>query len=805
MVIRKRTVPSRGMNRVGTMLLLSLKAGATTAVVVPPAQPVLVGPGGSPQPWVVPKDGLLRFLPGARATSIESLGYVTGDEADVEAVGDAVTAKWSGLVELKGSRVTSSGGSGLVALAAGQGVGPISRIYAFDSSIRGHNEGVRIAGGTVFLVGSHVVANGPDSVGALVQHGTLDADGSVVAGSTSGISLVGSGSFERKIEVSRSEIQGGSVAGLQVATKGDPVGDASAVRLLKGTTLSATSGVAVLAQRRADLRLTLSESAAKGDVIAVDQARIKLDIEHNSILAGSARGAIQLTLRSGSTWVVPSASSIDSLRLEHAELKFSGEGHHALKLRGGLTGGGSVIDMRAYLDFGQGSRAAAGDTLHVAGDVDVDSPISLNVNVEGPGGYTDVDGDRRPGPDEGLTLVTVAGRSTADAFILQGGYVAVGPFQYRLDAQSRSGAGDGSDGKQAAWSYRLVSAYVEPEKEPSLPEPAVTVPDEGRPAVVPQIPSYLSLPSAVLLYDTALYDGTFTSGLRRRMGDVVGDVVEGGGRGEVFARQLQTAGTYRSDRGFTGYGYSYRQRYSASQVGATLLTYDVDNGSLRAGWSLDRGQMTITPGAVDGASMTAVRSRGGAAWLTWTSGDGAWLDMLVAHRGHYGIVATSYRGPSVGNVHLSSRAMAFEGGWPAYTGIRWILEPSAGMTYGTQHMRVSQDADGMRFEAASTSVLSASLGLTAVRWANPALAPYASIQVRVSRMNGRTLSTLNEGHAKVDFRAGGPGRQATLAVGIDSRISPRMHVYAEAQREFRLGRAGLLDWSAHVGLRMKWG
>src|ERR1700754_720370 len=87
--------------------------------------------------------------------------------------------------------------------------------------------------------------------------------------------------------------------------------------------------------------------------------------------------------------------------------------------------------------------------------------------------------------------------------------------------------------------------------------------------------------------------------------------------------------SYTSNLAFNRYGYDFDQQVNALQLGASIVTLDHDNGSVRAGWAADRGTTRVTPKAVDGDSTATYRADGFSTWLTWQHGSGLWVDGVL--------------------------------------------------------------------------------------------------------------------------------------------------------------------------------
>lgn len=149
-----------------------------------------------------------------------------------------------------------------------------------------------------------------------------------------------------------------------------------------------------------------------------------------------------------------------------------------LRLDSVLNGGGALSNQSS-------------DILRVTGDVNGTALIEVTPAAASTGVLSDANQNAAIQPNEGVSLVQVAGNARADSFALQGGYLAAGPWRYDLysfapgnsEADQRLVAGSGSQ----FWDYRLANGLV-------------TSGSSSRAAVVPQVPSYISAPVGLALH-----------------------------------------------------------------------------------------------------------------------------------------------------------------------------------------------------------------------------------------------------------------------------------------------------------------
>jgi outer membrane autotransporter protein len=212
-----------------------------------------------------------------------------------------------------------------------------------------------------------------------------------------------------------------------------------------------------------------------------------------------------------------------------------------------------------------------------------------------------------------------------------------------------------------------------------------------RPEVAAQVPSYLTLPTA--LFSASYQD---LDSLHRRLGEIRDAPPETGALdGEVFVRSYGAAFRYDSNRSFVDYGFNSTQDYGAIQAGFNAIAYRNASGELRVGLAGIYGQLWFEPSAIDGSSSGAFNTETLVGALTWQSRAGWYVDGLVSAGAFSGAVSTAVRGHT-GNADGNSWAASIEIGYPI--GLGWAglaLEPQVQLVYQNLNFRSFTDADGI--------------------------------------------------------------------------------------------------------------
>ncbi|SEV93883.1 autotransporter outer membrane beta-barrel domain-containing protein [Luteibacter sp. 329MFSha] len=704
-----------------------------------------------------------------------------------------------------------------------------SAIVRNRSEIRGSSAGATLYANSILEVSdSDVTGTDAGSVGLAIHGGTATLrENSSVTGDAHGVSVAaaitaGLVTGDLKLVVDGSSVEGRTDSAIQVTTLDPSWATRTSIELRNGATLRSGNGVAIGLDAGASAAVLVSGSDIAGDIVASAGARGTLDLKDEGTLTGAVRGDIAVGV-SDALWRVTGDSTVSTLTLERGTIRFDrADAPGRLVVRGDLTGTGGAVALNVALAAGGASSGRTTDRLLIEGDVTTTGTTKLVVTGRGAGAPTDTNGNGLPDAGEGISLVQVGGRSTADRFVLRGGYVAMGPWQYTLHAFG-PGVADASQselpGGVLGWDYRLASRDVcedgcEPVEPPVDPpvgpveppvdpvEPPVTPgpgPGPGsRPAVVPQLASYLSAPTALLTYGDAMADG-----LHERLGDLRDGAPDRPLGGDVFARLVGSQLRYTSNLSFRRYGYDFAQRLDALQLGGSIVAVDGDAGSLRAGWAAERGRTRVTPKAPDGDSSAEFRASGVSAWTTWRHESGFWVDGVVGARRYSGDIGTAWRGADVARLRANAWSMSIEAGMPVAVGGDWSFEPRMQAHHQSLAFHTFTDADGLDVTPGRSKQTRVRLGARVARMPGGRFAPYASVDVM--RTGGGARSTRVSGSPSGTTDAFGSGRSGDLwrvAAGAVSQLTDHVQVYGQGTYQHFVGSYGMRGWSGNLGVRV---
>ncbi|TCV92902.1 outer membrane autotransporter protein [Luteibacter rhizovicinus] len=732
---------------------------------------------------------------GARANIAGSVIVTTGAQSHgMDVAGSGTSAIYSG-----GSITTSGDGAfGIRATDSG-----IVNLSSTDVSSNGTASAIYADNANVTLDATNVYSL-YSGIGAL--HATNGSTVRIVNGSTvgveyeqaAGITVEGGAAGPTRVDIVDSRVYSTFGPAIRLGAGSTHV-RAENTRLEGETTmLHATSG--------ADGVLELVRSNVTGDAIADAGARASVFVAEGSVWSGAANHLADISIDGTSRWNIAADSTAAHLALD-GNATFTGPvgGFSTLTLANDLTGSGGVIGMRARLGDTSGLPDAS-DRVLIEGNVTTTGTTLIDVAAQGSGAWTDSNRDGKIDATEGLSLVQVAGTSRADAFALRGGYVAAGPFQYVLKA---FGPGEASQSQSALasgpiqWDYRLGNTFLCEGKPCDPTDP--TDPgegdngaghDEGRPAVVPQLPSYLVAPTAFLAYG-----GQVTDTLHQRLGEIRNVVPGSHTGGEMFVRYIGSRQSYRSDLDFNRYGYGFRQQNNTLQLGGSILSFAADTSVLRAGWAIDKGTTSVTPSAADGRSHARYDASGVSAWLTWQDVGGMYVDGILGGRRFSGDVGTDLRGEDVARLHASQVFASVEAGYPFAIGNGWTLEPQVQARWQSVRLRAFDDKDGVAVDETSASQTTHRIGIRAGRMSDPVFAPYLRADL-LHTVGRRQSLTAGDGTTDYAFELGRPGTQYRVGAGGTYRFATDWSVYGEGDYQGSIGSTGFRGFSATLGVRL---
>jgi outer membrane autotransporter protein len=773
---------------------------------------------------------------------------IAGENLDIltrGAGGTGAFARLGGYISLDNSSITTTGDVG-IGVRASSG----SAISLTDTSI--DTLGAQSYGayvyGNVDMIDGHIHTSGSDAYGLFILDGgqvnlgnvSLLTEGDGAYGAVVGYAIGGAGGSL--------DMDGGSLTSQQ-AEAFHVLGNSS-IHVSNDAQVVGGNGVLMnVADSTGQITLSMDNHVdAQGDIVfasplledAIPEANTSVSLDHGSQWTGATQHAVnQLSLDNGSLWSVTDNSSIGQLVLNNAAIQFaapSDNGYKTLVVNGNLSGAGGVVSMNTLLNEGGALSQQQTDRILILGDVTTASTTLLDVTPQGNGAATGTSTDGIAGPGEGISLVQVAGNSRADAFALKYGYVAVGPWKYTLSA---FGPGHTDPAQNALptgtlnWDYRLASAYIEipgdgnqppgednappkddktPGEDNNPPSDDSTPPDNAhdddptgtgdskipvRRALVPQVPSYIVAPTALLNYGDTIADT-----LHQRLGEIRDVTPSTPFGGELFVRYIGSRQRYASNLSAGDYGYGFDQQTNAWQLGGSLVSWTDSQSSLRAGWAFDKGNTRVTPDAPDGYSVGRYRAHGASAWLTWQQANGFYLDGVLSNERYQGEIGTQARNGAVADLRANGWVASVEAGYPFALGDGWSVEPQVQLKRQSLTFLPFADTDGLYTQINVGGLTTTRLGTRVANTSNPRFAPYVRADVIHTTGGGSHISTSSQAWgAEGVFDGGRLGNSYRLGAGATSQLTPQLALYGDADYLHGTDGYGFRGWQANLGLR----
>lgn len=546
----------------------------------------------------------------------------------------------------------------------------------------------------------------------------------------------------------------------------------------------------------ADARWTLTDN--------LQLARSTINIDRASTLYAGNNVHPLLAGGTASSLVVNNSGTLDLTN-------GAGSPGNTLDINGSLVSAGGQANLITRLNEGGAPGNQFTDRINVTGNASGTTLLNVQPDAASSGALTDLNRNGGVEGNEGISLAQVGGNAAAGSFALADGYLGAGPWQYRLytfapgssDPAQRLVSGSGN----RYWDYRLAN-YLICENSSSC-QPALITDAFGseqtydaRPAVVPQVPSYVSAPVGLAYYTAAIVDD-----LHKRLGELRhGERRADDNGGEMFLRYIGSDLKYQSDRSFRNYGYDFDLDYSAVQLGGNLLRLDGDSDSLRGGIAYTRGNTRLRPKAADGYSSTTFNSDSLALYSTWQRDNGFYLDGVLSfdrHRGDTNIA----RQKQVAKLKGDGWTASLESGYPFALGDGYQLEPQAQLLYMQLNMNDFTDKDGSKVRYGDYDQTIGRLGARLDRtWSDEHQRQYTP-WLRANYYKGwggaarTSVAAADNPALGATFTSGRFGQMWEAGAGGTVTLRNDVSLYAEADYRKALDGNGAKGWRYNAGVR----
>jgi outer membrane autotransporter protein len=773
--------------------------------------------------------------------------------------GVGARADTAGTVTLGAGTSVSTGGSGALGLQATGSNSAITATGSVTVSTSGANGAAVDAdsSGTVSLNGGgKVTTTGAGSAGFNASGGTISATNIITQ--TSGASAPG-GIIQNGGALT---INGGSVTTTGAGSYGFLTqGSAGATNMLQIGSAAIRSAADAFRIQGTRANIIVNGSSVIGNnglllstlapaTVALDAATSQLT---GAILTDSGSSS-NVSLNDETTWTMTGSSNVTALANNGSRIDFTppaADGaFKTLTVNSNYSGNRGVISLNTLLNAGGPLSNQFTDRLLVQGNAGGTTTIEI-VNAGGDGAITSFTGV--PDPADGISVIQVAGSSTAGAFTLPDGYITGGtPFAYHLNAYGPGAPFGAATPAQTLagsptthWDYRLQSAYVDPggvvppeptpptttpptTPPPTTPPPSTTTPEEplppptlpdqippdpgpsagdppfpadSRPEVAPQVPAYLS--TARALFETNFLD---IDSLHRRLGEIRDDQTLGyDPDAETFVRVYGGLLNYTTNRSFQAFGYNFSLDYSAVQFGANGMPIRNDDGTLRVGLAGTLGRLWMQPSAIDGESKALFNTESVAGIATWQDHSGWYVDGIAMGGMFDGRYTTADRGETTG-INGTSVAASIEAGIPfALPWQHLSFEPQAQLVFQHLNFPSRTDVDGIDVDMGNPNQGVLRLGFRLKRpFENDngmLFTPY--FKANLLQGIGGSSDVVLSG---IPFGTGTPGTALQVGGGITGTLSRRVAIYGDAAWQSNVANdGGFRGWVLNGGLRLSFG
>jgi outer membrane autotransporter protein len=467
-----------------------------------------------------------------------------------------------------------------------------------------------------------------------------------------------------------------------------------------------------------------------------------------------------------------------------------------LTVTGNYVGVGGTLAMNTLLNGGGALANQFTDRLLVHGNAD---DTTVRVRPSGGGAVTSINA---PSATTGISIIQVAGTSSVNAFTLAGGYVAGGPYQYRLNAYGPGSAYGAAAASQnlvgnAAnyWDYRLQNVFVSPSGPVDPGQPLD--PTNTRPALAPQVPAYITAPTA--LFSAGLQD---IDELHRRLGEIRDAQAKGLPQtAEFFARGYGNTMTYQSNRSFADYGINASESYAAFQLGGSAVVTNDDLGMLRLGLAGSYGKLQFDPNAPDGFSEGNINVGKVSGIATFQSRMGWYLDGIVSGGWFNGTVGTAARGQAAA-LSGSMVGASLEGGYPI--GLGWqklLVEPQVQVSW--QHLMFdgTTDVDSIRANLGTLDQGIVRAGGRVVRPFETDDGRFVTPYVKANLLQGFADNNNAINVGGVNFNTGQYGTAIQVGGGVTGMLMANLAVYGDVSYQHEVSTGGFRGWAFNGGVR----
>ncbi|WP_273723974.1 autotransporter outer membrane beta-barrel domain-containing protein [Bartonella sp. AU18XJBT] len=505
-----------------------------------------------------------------------------------------------------------------------------------------------------------------------------------------------------------------------------------------------------------------------------------------------------------------------------------------------VAGGDARLYVNAHLATNGKSKTVKADQLLIHGDVYGKTKVYIvNPSVTlGKGNTLKV----KKGERHDASIIQVYGKAAEDSFKLATGYVALrgAPYRYSLRAygpNSSHGQVKGGNGSVKEknveyngefWDYRLEAEYVQRSSEKRRFQVKKVVLRSRMPrsigshtyhnnvladhdvsadylaedvkAVVPQVPTYLSMPSA--LFQVGLMDMSNHNKQLETLRIAVGALGENDKNPALFVRGYGGSYRYVSDLSELQYGYGANLNYNAIVASVLLNAIEDTDHILSFGVMGSYGKFSLQPQDVEESKKSAFDKWSIAAYGSMQHNTGFYIDTFFSYGLFKGDVLTQARGKTttLKGTPLNASLIAGKSFMAGHKGV--IFDPQIQVVYQSLQFDKASDIDGFDIEMGKLDQWVMRVGGALSKTLS------ASEEGSVVSFNGKVhLANSFGGKRRVqfgdEFQLGSFGSSLETGVGLNAQLSSNFALHGDVTYQHRLSKAGFSGMIFSGGLRYR--
>ncbi|WP_375686735.1 autotransporter outer membrane beta-barrel domain-containing protein [Bartonella sp. AC331YNZD] len=554
------------------------------------------------------------------------------------------------------------------------------------------------------------------------------------------------------------------------------------------------------AENDSNILVSVDSSIVTGGVRVDKNSYAKLDLANNSqwILKRSAQRNLG-TLDSGCVDSCIASVSLVNSAIDFAPSESEGK-YQTLHIGNGkgtvyAAQGNAVIHLNARLNPRDPSDQQVTDRLVIHGDVSGKTKIHVRGDAGNAG-----DGKANAKIAHSVSIIQVYGQAKKDSFQLDGNYVALrnSPYKYTLRAYAPEATSKQEHVQQKFvkdggefWNFRLENQYVKSVGSAALPAQFVR-------SVVPQVPTYLSLPNSV--FHAGLMDISNQNKQLETLRMTSTGMVEVRENPALYLRGYGGSYRYTSDLSALEYGYGGDLSYNGVEAGVLLQTIENADSAISFGVMGTYGKLSLQPVNVEHSQKSAFDKWTATVYGSMQHNVGFYVDGLLSYGLFKGDVLTLARGKTA-TLKGNPLSVSLAGGQTIMTGYKgFVFDPQVQVVYQHLQFNKARDIDNFNIEMGNLNQWVARVGgrLTKI--------PTGSEGVNAVAFYGKLyLAHGFEGKQSVHFndafKLGAFGSSLEAGLGFNAKLLPQFSLHADILYQHKLNKAGFSGTSFSGGIR----